>query len=165
MSQVYNANEIYAIGIEIEKNGERFYEEIAAQQVDPELAGFFTNLAKWEGSHVMDWEALKAGFSEKAREINPYDPEDQEHLYLKSTADNHIFIKSRDISYLVLTCKTGEDALNLAMRFEQDSVAFYAALAAVTPEEWGKDKIQRLVEEEQRHIAMLEEKLNSLEKR
>jgi len=162
MTQVYNADEIYELGIEIEKNGERFYEEIAAHQQDPELEGFFSNLAKWEGTHVMDWETLKAGFSEKSREINPYDPEDEAHRYLKSTADNHIFIKSRDISYLVLTCKTGEDALNLAMRFEKDSVAFYAALAAVTPEEWGKDKIERLVEEEQRHVAMLQDKLNAL---
>jgi len=44
-----------AIGIQLELNSIKFYQEQAVQSGDPEVSGFFTELAEWEQEH---YEAL-----------------------------------------------------------------------------------------------------------
>ncbi len=162
MATAHNASEVYDIGILIEKNGKRFYEEAAAVQEDHEFAKFFNALAKWEGTHVALWKDLKQQLSESPQETSPYDSDDQVQRHLEATADNHVFVKNTNILSLVLRCKTIEDVLKLAMAFERDSVHFYEALSEATPAKWGKEKIDARIQEERQHIARIQEKLDRL---
>ena len=41
------------------------------------------------------------------------------HLYLKATADSHVFIRNKDIRELASKCKTPIEALDLAVGFEK----------------------------------------------
>jgi len=45
-------------------------------------------------------------------------------LHIKATAESHVFIKNKDIAGLASRVKTPGEALELALPFEKDSVAF-----------------------------------------
>jgi rubrerythrin len=162
MPIVFNADEVYALGIEIEKNGKAFYEAAAKRSRDAEIKKFLTGLAEWENSHINLFEDLRNELSGKETDENAFDPDNEAHRYLKAAADSHIFRKSIDVSAIVSGCKTVADVLNVAVRFEKDSVVLYNTMMGLVPAGLGKDKIERLVDEELKHVAMLHEKLEML---
>ena len=52
MDKSYNAEEIFEIGVQIEVNGQDFYEKAAKTTEDNDIALFFQNLAQWEKVHI-----------------------------------------------------------------------------------------------------------------
>lgn len=162
MSVVFNANEVYEMGIEIEKNGKEFYEKAAEQSEDADVKQFLTGLSEWENSHISVFEGLRSELSGKETEETVSDPQNEAHLYLKAAADSHVFRRNIDIDNIVSGCKTPADILNLAVQFEKDSVVVYNTMMALVPDKLGRDKVEVLVNEELKHIAMLHEKLEQL---
>ena len=55
-----------SIGIQLELQARRYYEEMASQTADPDVKRFFTDLAAWEGRHydalLRQQESLKEDF-------------------------------------------------------------------------------------------------------
>jgi rubrerythrin len=62
MAQVFNASEVFDIGVQIEKNGKEFYLAAEKRSNDPFLKTMFSQLAAWEGNHVELFEQLSAFF-------------------------------------------------------------------------------------------------------
>lgn len=162
MPVIFNANEVYEMGIEIEKNGKAFYERAAEQTKNADIKEFLIGLAEWENSHITLFENLRDELSGKETEENVFDPDNEAHLYLKAAADSHVFRQNIDIANIVSGCKTPADILNLAVQFEKDSVVVYNTMMGLVPGNLGKDKVETLVKEELKHIAMLHEKLEQL---
>ncbi len=162
MPVAFNASEVYEMGIEIEKNGKKFYERAAEQMEDDNIKDFLTGLAKWENSHITLFENLRDGLTGKETENTAFDPDNEAHAYLKAAADSHVFKKSVDIAGIVSGCKTPADVLNVAVQFEKDSVVLYNTMMGLVPAKLGKDKVETLVNEELKHIAMLHDKLEQL---
>jgi rubrerythrin len=52
MSFDFNADEVFQIGIQIETNGQRFYETIAKNTSDLSVQKLFLDLSKWEFQHI-----------------------------------------------------------------------------------------------------------------
>ena len=159
MPAIFNADEVYEMGVEIERNGKEFYEIAAENAESPDMKSFYKDLAGWEGKHISIFEELKSELPDKETENVVFDPDDQKHLYLKAAADTHIFRKNLNISNIVTGCKTPKDLLNIALQFEKDSVVFYNTMMTLVPEHLGKDKIERLMDEEISHIALLNERM------
>jgi rubrerythrin len=55
----FNANEIFQVGVEIERNGKTFYETAAGQTGDSTAQELFDRLAKWEHQHIQLFEDLR----------------------------------------------------------------------------------------------------------
>lgn len=163
MPAIFNADEVYQIGVEIERNGRDFYRIAAEQAENPEMSKFYNDLAHWEEKHIELFEKFRSDLPDKAGEEALFDQDNQKHLYLKAAADSHIFRKNLNISTLVKGCKSPKDFLNIALQFEKDSVVFYNTMITLVPERLGKDKVEWLINEELSHISILYEKLNSLE--
>ena len=89
MPIVFNANEVYEIGIEIEKNGKAFYEAATEKADDPDNKEFLKSLAEWEDSHIALFKKLRDDLAGKEKEENVFDPDNEAHLYLKAAADSH----------------------------------------------------------------------------
>ena len=66
MAIIYNAEEIYQMGIEIEKNGLAFYAAAAKSVKNADVKKLCEELGQWEGKHVVLFEALKAKLPEAA---------------------------------------------------------------------------------------------------
>jgi Uncharacterized conserved protein len=155
MAIVYNAEEIYQMGVEIEKNGLAFYTAAAKSVKSPEVRKLCEELGQWESKHVALFETLKAQLPEAARRETSYDPNNELGLYLKAAADSHIFIANREISSLVANAKSPLDILNLALSFEKDSVVLYTTMKNMVPEHLGKKSLEKIIDEEIMHISFI----------
>lgn len=159
MGITYNAQEVYEIGIEIEKNGRRFYLSAAEKAEEEELKKFFTGLADWEQHHIELFEQLK---SHLAQSDDRYDPDEDAHKYMKATADSHVFLAGADVDKLMEGCNNAEDALALALRFEKDSVVLYSSMKGLVREDLGRESIDKLINEEIIHVSYITAKLETL---
>jgi len=162
MSEVYNASEIYAIGIEIEKNGRAFYLACAQTSDDRQVKKLCEELAGWEGQHVALFEALKASLPVDADLQAIFDPEEEYVLYLKAVADSHIFLINRDASELVRKAAIPKDLLRMALTFEKDSIVLYTAMLKMVPDALGKNDITQIIDEEIRHVTIIGQLLATL---
>ncbi len=165
MSLFFNADEVFQIGLRIEANGKEFYAAVAQNSPDPKIQKLFSDLAKWESEHVHVFNRLREALPDSAKRESSFDPNQELLLYLQATADSHVFLRNKDIQELASQCKTPLEALELAIAFEKDSVVFYTTMKKVTPEEFGKKEIDRLIGEEIAHISLLHQKKKDWERR
>jgi len=164
MANVFNADEIFAIGVEIEKNGRRFYLLTADKTDDEDLEKILKSLAEWESHHIELFDKLRRDLPAEAKQENIYDPDNQIHLYLKATADNHIFVKNSSMEALVEKCSTPTEILLVALQFEKDSVVFYSSMKNAVRDDLGKPQIDKLITEELNHIARVNHQLEKYKK-
>jgi rubrerythrin len=158
MSYFLSADEVFAIGVEIEKNGKAFYSAAADKANAIAAKKLFTELAQWEEKHVEIFENLKKNIGgEKMEDL--FDPDEQLREYLKAAADNHVFVRGLSGAAAAAACKTPREALETALQFEKDSVIYYTAMQRVVPENSGGKDITRLIDEEMRHIVILSNKI------
>ena len=163
MSFNFNADEIFQMGIEIEANGQKFYETVAKNTSEPSAQKVFFDLARWESEHIELFRKLRQGLPDSAKQEDLFDPNQELHLYLKATADSHVFVRNKDIPALATMCKTPIEALDLAVAFEKDSVVFYTTMKKLVPEHLGKNQIDSLIDEEITHIFVLTQEKKELE--
>jgi rubrerythrin len=165
MAIVYTADEIFNIGLEIEKNGRKFYEAASRSTSGASVKAFFDRLAKWEIEHEKLFGALQSGLSAQSKEPVSYDPAEELGMYLKAAADTHIFKAGADIPALVKQCKTEKEALDMALTFEKDSVVLYSTMLNLVPEHLGKKDVQKILNEELKHVTIIIEEMGKLVKK
>lgn len=162
MAIAYTADEIFNIGVGIEKNGRQFYESASRIASSAAIKAFFDRLAKWETEHEKLFLSLQSGLSQAAREPVSYDPSGELGLYLKAAADTHIFKVDADIPSLVNQCKTEKQAFAMALTFEKDSVVLYSTMLNLVPEHLGKKDVQKILNEELKHVSIITEEMGKL---
>jgi rubrerythrin len=159
MSIQFNAESIFEIGVQIEKNGRAFYLEAAEKVSDDAIKSLLTELADWEKEHIKLFDQLKAELPDTMREDNLFDPENEFYTYLQAAANSHVFVGSIDVSQLVAQCKSPAEIFDLALRFEKDSVVYYTTMKRMVADHLGREKITRLIDEELKHIDILNKKI------
>jgi rubrerythrin len=160
----FNAREIFDIGVQIEANGKAFYDAAAKKTAETSVREFFLELAAWEGQHIKLFSELRDALPKAAGNAPVFDPNDEAALYLQATADSHVFVRNKDMVALVAGCKGPADILDLAMTFEKDSVVFYTTMKKVVAPNLGQDKVDRLIDEEIKHISLLSQRKARLAK-
>jgi rubrerythrin len=160
MPMPFNADEVFEMAEQIERNGARFYR--AAADKFPEVNQLLLELAAMEDKHEKTFAAMRAELSGTEAEPLVFDPDGQAQLYLQAMADEHIFnIKSDPVNQLG-NLETPDEVLKTAMGLERDSIAFYAGLKESVSRRAGKDKIDAIIKEEINHIAILSQKMEAL---
>ena len=162
MEQIFTADEIFGVGVEIEKNGREFYTAAASETAGKSIRKLLQGLAIWENTHIEIFSNLRKRLSQEAKNENLYDPNDEIALYLKATADNHVFIKNSNMEALAAGCTTAADILNLALSFEKDSVVFYASVREAVAAGSGKAEVEQLMHEELTHIGFITRELQKV---
>lgn len=161
----FNAREIFDIGVQIEVNGKAFYEAAAKKTAETALREFFLELAAWENTHIKLFGELRDALPKGAGSLPVFDPNDEAALYLQATADSHVFVRNKDMVALVAGCKGPLDILDVAMTFEKDSVVYYTTMKKVVAKNLGQDKVDRLIDEEIKHISLLSQRRAKLTSR
>ena len=160
MGMPFNADEVFEMAEQIERNGARFYR--AAAEKFPEVSQLLLELAAMEDDHEKTFAAMRAELSGTEAEPPVFDPDGQAQLYLQAMADEHIFnIKSDPVNQLD-NLDTPDEVLKTAMGIERDSIAFYAGLKESVSRRAGKDKVEGIIKEEINHIAILSQKMEAL---
>jgi rubrerythrin len=155
MALMYSAFEIYEMGIEIEKNGKKFYSACAQSAESADVKKLCEELSQWETQHVAIFEKLQKDLPDSARRETTFDPDNELGMYLKAAADSHIFAVNTDIAALTSSLRTAGDILGMALSFEKDSVVLYASMLNMVPEHLGKKTIEKIIEEELKHISII----------
>jgi rubrerythrin len=143
-------------------NGKAFYEEAAQKTADPGVRSLCKELAEWEARHVSHFEAMRRALPDSAREGATFDPDSELAGYVRAAADEHVFLQNKDVGELVAACRSSLDLLELAIRFEKDSVRFYEAMKELVAAHLGQVNLDSLIDEELRHIAALSRERESL---
>jgi rubrerythrin len=164
MALIYNASEIFQMGVEIEKNGRAFYSACARAAGNEAVKKLCAELSNWEGQHIAVFEKLKAQLPEGASLDGARDPDNELSLYLKAAADGHVFIVNTDIEALVASAKSPVKMLALALSFEKDSVVVYTTMSRMVPEHLGKKSLEKIIDEELKHISIITQKMTLFKK-
>jgi rubrerythrin len=162
MEQIISADEVFGIGVEIEKNGYAFYSAAAEQAAGEAIKKLLLDLASWETKHIEIFQELRDHLSANAADDNLYDPGDEIGLYLKTTADNHVFIKGSSMERLAAACRLPLDILNIALAFEKDSVVFYSLVREAVGADLGRAEVEQLIREELNHIGYITREIQKI---
>lgn len=154
----FNADEIFEIAVQIERNGARFYRQAAEIAFMSDICPLLLDLAAMEENHEQIFADMRKTLSSQERAETVFDPNNEAISYLQAFADGNIFNVNEDPS---LTNKK-EDILRLAIEKEKDSIAFYLGLKEVVPENLGKSKIDDIIKEEMGHITQLNKGWNKM---
>ena len=165
MALNFNAREVFDMGIQIEVNGKAFYEAAAKKTAETSVRDFFKELAAWENTHIALFTQLRDELPTGAGAADIFDPNGEAEAYIRATGDSHVFIRNADVAGMVAGCKGPVEMLDLAITFEKDSVVFYTTMKKVVAANLGQDKVDRIIDEELKHISMLTQRQAALKAR
>jgi rubrerythrin len=162
MSTDFNADEVFEMAEEIERNGARFYREAAAKAANREIKEMFLSMASMEDGHLRTFHEMRKSLTEQEKGETAYDPYDEASLYLQALADSKGFEGMKSPTQKLTGKESVPELLEIAIGAEKNSVLYYVGLKDLVPAEAGRDKIEAIIREEVRHIADLRRRQTSL---
>ena len=154
----FNANDIFSMAEQMERNGVNFYKNASKKVQEPERKKILDDLAHMEEMHEKTFAAMKAELNEQEKEQTVFDPDGEAALYLRALADTRVFFeKEIDISSL-------EGIFKAAIEAEKDSIIFYLGMKDAVPENYGKSKLENIIKEEMIHVKILSNELALLKR-
>ena len=162
MSITFNADEIFEMAEEIERNGVRFYRKASNYATDPGVKKMLLGMATMEDGHERTFAEMREQLSDAEKEPNTFDPQDEAAMYLQTMADSHGTEGKKSMDEELTGDESAEEVFKIATRAEADSIAFYVGLKEMVSEKAGRDKIDDIIKEEIGHLAILNKKLIEL---
>ncbi len=156
----FNADEVFEMAEQIERNGAKFYRAAAGKFTD--IRQVLLDLAAMEDEHLKTFQAMRSELSGSEMEPLVFDPDNQAQMYLQVMADGHVFDVKSDPAEKLTSQETVQDVLKTAIGLEKDSIAFYVGLKECVPRKAGKEKVEAIIKEEFGHIAILNQKMADL---
>lgn len=150
----FNANDIFEIAKQIEKNGAVFYRKAAEKVSDKDQKDFLLELASMEDDHEKTFAELQKELADSETASTAFDPNDENAAYLKALADMRVFAADKEPPQ-----NSFKQILLSAIQAEKDSIVFYLGMKALVPEKMGKTKLDDIIKEEMLHIKNLAKKL------
>jgi len=151
MGVKFSGSDIVEIGLQIEKNGKEYYEEVLKCSKTPEAKKIFELLAKEELKHVSYFEKLLTSL-EKEEIAESYPGE--YHEYIEHLSGLHIFTKKGAGKEKACKIRTDKEALETAASFEKDSILFYYELKNFIN---ARDQkiLDEVIEQEKSHLSKI----------
>jgi len=159
MSTAFNADEIFEIAEQIERNGAKFYRKAAEGAAGETARDVLLDLAAMEDDHEKTFAAMRSELSLKEKASATFDPDGQAVAYLQAIAGGHVFDVKADPSEKLTGKETVAEVFKTAIGLEKDSVVFYVGMKDLVGESLGKDKISHIIAEEMTHITLLSDQL------
>ena len=162
MSITFNADEIFEMAEQIERNGAAFYREAASRAKDTATNKFLTGLAAMEDGHLVIFQAMRKELGKADKEPVPFDPDNEAAMYLQAMADAKGFEGKISPGLKLSGRETLSDILSIAINAERNSVVFYVGLKSLIETDRNRRQVDKIIGEEMGHIAVLQKKLLSL---
>jgi len=159
MSIEFNADEVFEMAEQIERNGARFYRRAAEGTTDSGRRDMLLELAAMEDTHEKVFAAMRDDLLGSDRPSTAFDPNGEAASYLRAMAEGHVFDMRADPAAFLDAHPTIGDILRKALELEKDSIVFYQGIREMVSERLGKDKIEHIIREEMSHIVLLNREL------
>lgn len=151
----WNSDEIFEMAEQIEVEGAKFYRKAAGASSDQELKALLLELAAQEDQHRQTFSKIRAEMKTELKFDESWDPEGIVRTYLQGWVSGQVFDVKIKPEELLSTNNTPQKVLQLAIGLEKDSIAFYVGIVQMVPEELGKGWVERIIQEEMKHIIVL----------
>ena len=158
----FNADEIFEMAEEIERNGAKFYRKAAEKASQPEIKQMLADMAIMEDGHLETFEEMRLGLSEAEKAQMTFDPENLAALYLQTMADAHGVEGKKSPTEELTGTESIHEILAIAINAEKESIVFYSGLKNFVSVKAGKNKIDAIILEEIGHLATLNQQLKAL---
>ena len=155
MSMAFNADEVFVMAEQIERNGARFYHEVALKAPDKAMREMFLNLAAMEDGHLRTFQQMRQGLSDQEKGGTTFDPDNEAALYLQAMADTKGFEGMKTQTQKLTGKESMEELFEVAIEAEKNSVVFYVGLKGMVEARAGRDKVEGVIREEVGHVAQL----------
>jgi rubrerythrin len=165
MALTFNADEIYQMAEQIERNGAKYYRKAAAGAAELRVRTLLVGLAAMEDRHERVFIEMRRQLTERQRQPTTYDPDNESAAYLRALADGSVFDVNADPSDRLTGEETPEQVYRTAIELEKNSIVFYLGLMDMIDEALGKGRVDEIIKEEMRHVAMLSDELRDLRDR
>ncbi len=166
MSLDFNADEIFEIACQIERNGAAFYREMSDKISIAPVQKMLLDFAGMEEAHEKIFAAMRKDLKGTEKGATVFDPEGETALYLRAMADVHVFDTQAEEDFLLQDALSDEakarKVLRAAINREWGSISLYLGMKDMVPEKLGKDKIDGIIKEEMKHVRLLTNSLTSL---
>jgi rubrerythrin len=153
MSYDFNANEVFEMAEQMERNGAKFYRDAAETAADASNKELLIGLSKMEEAHEKIFESMRAELKAAEKTSTVFDPSGESALYLRALVDSRVFFK-KDIDVTSIV-----EILKSAIEAEKDSIVFYLGMKEAVPEKLGRNRIENIIKEEMGHIRVLSKEL------
>ncbi|MCP4626822.1 MAG: ferritin family protein [bacterium] len=153
MSYDFNADDVFEMAEQMERNGGKFYRTAADSTEDSADKEFLLELAAMEDQHEKTFQAMRTELSSQEKASTVFDLEGEAALYLRALADTRVFFeKEIDVSSM-------KKILTAAIEAEKDSIVFYLGMKEAVPDNLGKGRLDHIIKEEMGHVQLLSKKL------
>ncbi|MFH2064184.1 MAG: ferritin family protein [Pseudomonadota bacterium] len=155
MSYDFNADEIFEMAEQMERNGAAFYRNAAAGVADKKNKEMLLMLAGMEDDHEKTFAEMRAALTDQEKATTVFDPQREAVLYLKALVDTRVFFKKE------IDTASMKEILKEALLAEKDSIVFYLGMKEMVPEKLGKARLEAIIKEEMNHIKLIGGKLSA----
>ena len=151
----FNADEIFEMAEQMERNGAHFYRDAAESITDGKNKELLLRLADMEVEHEKTFMEMRTSLTDQDRQNSVFDPEGETVQYLKALVDTRVFFK-KDIDTTSM-----RDILKEALLAEKDAIVFYLGMKELVPEARGKSHLEQIIKEEMEHIKLIGRELSA----
>ena len=162
MPITFNADEVFEMAEQIERNAAKFYREAATKAPERQIKDLFLRLAAMEDTHLRTFQQMRKTLSDQEKEGTTFDPEGEASLYLQAMADDRGFEGMKGRNVKLTGRESTREMLEIAINAERNSILYYVGLKEMVPTEVGRDKVEAIIREEVGHAAELRRYLAAL---
>jgi len=158
----FNADEIFQMAERMEQNAAAYYHAAAEKVEYPGARQMFIELASWEEKHEKTFSKLHEQLTQKAKDKVTFDPYDEAGQYLEALADESVYDTSTSPLEKIGARPSFVDILRFAIGKEKDAITFYTGIKQMVPKDFGENQVQKIIQEEMKHVTVLNEQLRKV---
>ncbi|MBA4394988.1 MAG: rubrerythrin [Desulfobacca sp.] len=152
----FNAEDIFEMAEQLERNGARFYRTAAEALKTQAARDLLLRLAAMEDDHEKTFAQMRSQLKTAEKAATVFDPQGEAVNYLKALADTRIFFEKK------MDTSSMETILKEAITAEKDSIVFYLGMKEAVPENLGRSRLEAVIKEEMGHLRLLSAELTAL---
>jgi len=146
----FSAAEMVGIAIQLEQNGEVFYQEAAKRAQDPDAQRLMEFLAQEEQRHEAAFRQMMPPEPER-RPLEEYPGQKSE--YVQALLEERL-LPSQDVVETTLSLASDVDLLDFALGFEKDTILFYFEMRHLLGQAQ-KPIMDDILQQEKSHVERL----------
>ncbi len=152
MAKTFSIEEIIEMAVKIEENGVTFYKTLAEVSKNKSAKEIFGYLGGEEKDHAATFRSIYKEITQ--RNFVKAFSDEEANAYLHLLVESRMFKNQKEAEEIARRMKSEEEAIELALNIEKDTLLFYYELIdGVEREE--KEIVKRLIEQEKTHIRRL----------
>jgi rubrerythrin len=159
----YSLEKVFLLAERMETSGGAFYRQAAEAAANEDSRQFFLMLAQQEDGHRRTFARLRAQAADVPGDDVAQGTDDEAvKRYLQAVAGEFMFDEALSAEDILAGDETIEDILWMAVKREKDSIVLYLGIIDAMGKEGDKRLVQKILSEEQSHLAELMYQLESV---